>query len=171
MRTDIQATRSALQQVATTAAEAIDATETDIDLTSASSFPTSGTFLVGSEVITYTGKSTNTLTGCVRGANGTTAATHSSGAAVTLMQEIVGPATRLRGITVSSDGSGAGSMTLTSNQGTSLLVIDVPEGDVINLNIPENGIIFPAGIFLTSSANVTAFTLFTDKYSSRGLTS
>tara|TARA_E500000318_G_scaffold4489_1_gene4686 strand:- start:1601 stop:2122 length:522 start_codon:yes stop_codon:yes gene_type:complete len=167
---DIQATRSALQQVSTTAAEAIDATETEIDLTSAASFPTSGTILIESEVITYTGKSTNTLTGCVRGANGTTAATHANTTPVTLMQQIIIPPIRLRAITVASDGTGAGSMTLTSNDGISLLIMDVPNGDVLNLNMPEDGILFPKGIFLTSSVDVAAFTLFTDKYSGKGLT-
>jgi hypothetical protein len=39
--------------------------------------------VIDTESITYSGKSTNTLTGCVRGANGTTAAAHTSGATVT----------------------------------------------------------------------------------------
>tara|TARA_R100000458_G_C8198885_1_gene190037 strand:+ start:125 stop:580 length:456 start_codon:yes stop_codon:yes gene_type:complete len=57
---------------------------TSIDLTSAANFPTSGTIVVGSEQITYTGKSTNQLTGCTRGANSTTAASHSDDDAVTI---------------------------------------------------------------------------------------
>ena len=60
----------------TTAAEAIDASETEIDLTSATGFDSSGTVFINNEQITYTGISTNTLTGCTRGANSTTAATH-----------------------------------------------------------------------------------------------
>ena len=71
------------QSYTTTAAEAIDNSETSIDLTDASSFPSSGRFLVGSEVITYTGKSSNTLTGCTRGAFNTTAAAHNNGSTVT----------------------------------------------------------------------------------------
>jgi hypothetical protein len=39
--------------------------------------------VIDRESITYSGKSTNTLTGCVRGANGTTAAAHTTGATVT----------------------------------------------------------------------------------------
>ena len=66
----------------TTAAEAIDATETEIDLTSSTGFDSTGTVYIGNEQITYTGISTNTLTGCTRGANSTTAATHSSGVTV-----------------------------------------------------------------------------------------
>lgn len=45
------------------------------------SVPASGSFQVGSEVITYTGKGTNTLTGCTRGQYRTTAASYSSGTA------------------------------------------------------------------------------------------
>jgi len=63
----------------TTAAEAIDSSETEIDLTSASSFDSTGTIHVGNEQISYTGISTNTLTGCTRGAGSTTAASHDNG--------------------------------------------------------------------------------------------
>lgn len=65
--------------------EALDDSETSIDLLDASSFPTSGTIEIGSEEITYTGVSTNTLTGCTRGANATVAAAHSLGDSVTLI--------------------------------------------------------------------------------------
>ena len=51
-------------------------------LTSAADFTATGTILIGTEQITYTGKSTNTLTGCVRGANSTTAALHVDGSTV-----------------------------------------------------------------------------------------
>lgn len=43
------------------------------------SVPSSGSFQVGSEVITYTGKGANTLTGCTRAQYRTTAASYSSG--------------------------------------------------------------------------------------------
>jgi hypothetical protein len=56
---------------------------TSIVLTSATGFTASGTIVVDTESITYSGISTNTLTGCVRGANGTTAAAHLTGAVVT----------------------------------------------------------------------------------------
>ncbi len=55
---------------------------TTISLTSASIYPSSGTIIIGSEAITYTGVSTNDLTGCTRGALGTTAAVHSDEDAV-----------------------------------------------------------------------------------------
>lgn len=53
--------------------------DTTITLTSAAQFPTSGTIFIENEQITYTGKSGNNLTGCTRGANSTTAATHADG--------------------------------------------------------------------------------------------
>ena len=52
-------------------------------MASSSSFPSSGTVLIGTELITYTGNSSGTLSGLTRGVLGTTAATHSSGATVT----------------------------------------------------------------------------------------
>ena len=60
----------------TTLAEALDATETEIDLTSSTGFDSTGTIFIDNEQISYTGISTNTLTGCTRGVNSTTAATH-----------------------------------------------------------------------------------------------
>jgi len=51
---------------------------TTITLDSVTQFPTSGTLLIDSEQITYTGTNTSnsTITGCTRGANSTVAATH-----------------------------------------------------------------------------------------------
>ena len=57
---------------------------TTITLDSVWQFPTTGTLLIDSEQITYTGTNTanNTITGCVRGANSTTATTHTDNTAV-----------------------------------------------------------------------------------------
>ena len=68
--------------VSNTLSANINNSVTSIGLTDASSFPTSGTIQIASEKITYTGKSTNTLTGCVRGALSTTAVSHLSGVTV-----------------------------------------------------------------------------------------
>lgn len=46
-------------------------------------FSSTGTIKIGSEEITYTGKTYRTFTGCTRGANSTTAAAHTSGALIT----------------------------------------------------------------------------------------
>jgi|TARA_Y100000114_G_scaffold147976_1_gene160403 hypothetical protein len=55
---------------------------TSITLTSATNFPTTGTILVGGELITYTGKSSNDLTGITRGALGSKRSAHSDGSIV-----------------------------------------------------------------------------------------
>jgi hypothetical protein len=69
----------------TTLNGAINASTTTIVLTDASQFPNSGTnyILIGTEEISYTGVSSNTLTGVTRGVRNTTAATHSDGATIT----------------------------------------------------------------------------------------
>jgi len=55
---------------------------TSITLTSGASFPPIGVILIGTEQIYYTGILVNTLTGLIRGYNGTTPAGHTTGAAV-----------------------------------------------------------------------------------------
>ena len=62
---------------------AINASVTSLAIASATSFPSSGTVIIGTELITYSSVSGNTLSGLTRGANGTTAAIHSDGAVVT----------------------------------------------------------------------------------------
>ena len=77
--------------ITTTLNGAIDASTTTIVLTDASQFPSSGTSFIriGTEDIKYTGVSGNTLTGVVRGARNTTAASHSDGATVTNTTDFV----------------------------------------------------------------------------------
>jgi hypothetical protein len=55
---------------------------TSVTLTNASSFPTSGTVLIGTELITYANKAGNILQTLGRGAQGTTDATHADGSTV-----------------------------------------------------------------------------------------
>lgn len=58
---------------------------TNILLYNALSYPNTGVVTIDSEKIYYTGISGNTLTGCTRGYDGTTAATHNAGATVAPM--------------------------------------------------------------------------------------
>ena len=90
----------------------------------------------------------------------------------TTTNAIVAGPIRLRGIIVASDGTGAGSVTLktTSSAGSTLFVADVPSGDVINFSFPEDGILFPRGIYVSTLTNIKAVTLLTDKFSGPGLT-
>jgi hypothetical protein len=69
----------------------INASTTSITLNDASQLPSSGTnfILIGTEEISYTGISTNTLTGVTRGVRNTTAATHTSGDTVTNTSDYV----------------------------------------------------------------------------------
>ena len=70
-------------QFTSTLSSGINASVTSLTMASSSSFSSSGTVQIGSELITYTGNSSGTLSGLTRGASGTTAAIHSSGATVT----------------------------------------------------------------------------------------
>jgi len=85
---------------------------------------------------------------------------------------IVAQPIRLRGIIIASDSVGAGVLELstTSNTGTTLFIGDVPSGDVINLSFPEDGILFPKGIYCKTKTNIAAYTLLTDKFSGPNLT-
>ena len=63
---------------------AINASTSSIILNSVTGFPTGGGLIkIGTEQINYAGITSSTLTGCVRGVNGTTAASHSNSASVT----------------------------------------------------------------------------------------
>jgi hypothetical protein len=73
-----------------TLSSALTSSATTISLTDASGFASSGTIQIGLEFITYTGKSSNDLTGATRGARGSTAVAHASGVVV---QNISGQAT------------------------------------------------------------------------------
>jgi len=66
-----------------TAAIATTTATTGITIASKTRMPDSGTINVGSENISYTGFNSLELTGVTRGVNGTTAATHADGAAIT----------------------------------------------------------------------------------------
>ena len=75
----------------TTLNGAINSSTTTIVLTSSTNFPSTGTnhILIGTEEISYTGISGNTLTGVTRGVRNTTAATHSDGATITNTSDYV----------------------------------------------------------------------------------
>ena len=79
-------------EATTTLSAGINAVTTTIALTDASQFPSSGTNYVqiGTEELSYTGISTNTLTGVTRGVRNTTAASHSGGDTVTNSSDYVG---------------------------------------------------------------------------------
>ena len=143
----------------------------------------SGCFLWGAQVeqaavkSTYLPTTTTTplygLTDVTRGVNGTTAALATSGDAIQQLPYALSDLnmpTRLKAISVSSDGTGAGRFTLCDKIGTTLLDIDIPDDNLYELDFGDDrGIIFPNGIYVSNSDNITAYTLFTDKHSGAGL--
>jgi hypothetical protein len=84
---------------------------------------------------------------------------------------IIARPVRLRGIIIAWMEQHQVLVTLktTSATGATLFIADVPAGDVINFSFPEDGIVFPKGIYV-STFTVAAVTLLTDKYSGPGLT-
>ena len=93
--------------VASTAAQDHSNSATSIVLVDGGSFASSGIIKIGPEFITYTGKSTHTLTGCTRGAYGTSALASTSGSVVTQAAISLSGLTHLEGQTVKimTDGS------------------------------------------------------------------
>ena len=77
--------------VSTTLDGGINDSVTSITVADASQFSSSGTnfAIIGSEEVSYTGISSNTLTGVTRGVAGTTAASHSDGATITFSTNYV----------------------------------------------------------------------------------
>jgi len=114
------------------------------------------------------------LTGVTRGVNGTTAASASSGDSIQQLPYALGSLdmpVRLRAISVSPDGTGAARLTLCDNNGDTLCDVDIPNAKSYTLNMPEDGIIFPNGVFVSNTDNITAYTVYTEKYSGPSLTS
>ena len=72
--------------------------------------------------------------------------------------------TRLRGLILASDAGGAGTIVLQDNSdSTTLFQGDCPNGDVFAFNIPEDGVLFPGGMKVSTITNIEAATLLIDK--------
>ena len=72
--------------------------------------------------------------------------------------------TRLRGLNLASDAGGAGTIVLQANSdSTTLFQGDCPNGDVFAFNIPEDGVLFPGGMKVSTITNIEAATLLIDK--------
>jgi hypothetical protein len=79
----IEKTRAGAKIMISELSSEISATDTDIPVNSTTHFPEKGAIKIGSEIITYTGKTATTFTGAVRGEDETTASSHASDAPVT----------------------------------------------------------------------------------------
>jgi hypothetical protein len=90
--------------------------------------------------------------------------------AASTTNSIIAAPVRLRGIIIAGLAtSGTVVLKTTSATGATLFQGDVPAGDIINFSFPEDGIVFPKGIYV-STFTVAAVTLLTDKYSGPNLT-
>ena len=148
----------------------INSSATSITLTSAAGFISAGTIVVDTESITYSGISTNTLTGCVRGANGTTAAAHSTGATVTQVTST------FTGWGVAASNGGVGQqlrLWSQSNYGEDLIFN--PRGGALyywavnaNPNVFDRGVIMKAGdtvngaVMQSTSPSLANFVMVSD---------
>ena len=90
---------------------------TTVVVADGTNFSSSGKIQINNEIISYTGKSTNNLTGCTRGQNLTTAAAHTSGDTVDQVVETISGLTHLEGQTVSVLADGATHPTKTVSSG------------------------------------------------------
>lgn len=71
--------------------------------------------------------------------------------------------TRLRGIILSNSTASAGSITLQDGNSVTQFIGDAPAGDVFAFNIPEDGILFPGGMKVSTITNIEGATLLIDK--------
>ena len=70
--------------------------------------------------------------------------------------------TRLRGIILASDGTGAGTVILQDGNSVTQFQVDVPAGDVFAYNLAEDGIVFEGGMTVSALSNATV-TVIIDK--------
>jgi hypothetical protein len=157
--------------------------DTDVRSPSYTGDGTSGIFIWGAQIeeasspslyLPTTTSPLEGLTGVTRGVNGTTAASASSGDSIQQLPYALGSLdmpVRLKAISVSPDGTGAARLTLCDNNGDTLCDVDIPNAKSYTLNMPEDGIIFPNGVFVSNTDNITAYTVYTEKYSGPSLTS
>ena len=120
----------------------LTATDTTITLTSATNFASAGYIKIDDEVIQYTGKSGNAVTGCTRGSSGTTAATHEDGSTVQFyvlagipLTEINKTHTSISGIELDSfeiTTTTAATKTMTAGGSNALITKNVPYDTMYN---------------------------------------
>ena len=92
------------QNGVTTLSTNINNSVTTIPVVSTTGFQSAGALLIGAELITYTGKTATSFTGCTRGQYGSSNAAHVSGVYVTEGQVGIGSAALVMTETSSSNG-------------------------------------------------------------------
>jgi hypothetical protein len=132
---------------------ALNNSTTTVTVDSTTGFPTSGTIDIDSELITYAAKTGTTFTGCVRGTNGTTAASHLDNAIVTDASSWIGWGLQSNTTTTILD---AASWSL-DNFGQ-ILVATVKNGGIFTWN---PGAAFPLTIRATAATNAPTASVMT----------
>lgn len=92
------------QDGVTTLTAGINNSVTTIPVASTTSFQNTGVILIGSELISYTGKTATSFTGCTRGQYSSSSASHLSGAYVGEAQAATAPVALFMSETTSSNG-------------------------------------------------------------------
>lgn len=92
------------QDGVTTLSAGINNAVTTIPVVSTTGFQSAGAFIIGSEVITYTGKTATSFTGCVRGQYGSSNSAHLAGVYVGEAQAPTGAVALFMSDTTSSNG-------------------------------------------------------------------
>jgi len=137
----------AVNGLQTTLASSCTDTDTTLTLTSTSGFPTTGMVTIdNNEVVSYTGISGSQLTGCTRGADGTTALPHNLGVTVgltvvaahhnLLKDEIIAVESALGASFTKGNLSEATSSVLTVSNGTGAVI---GSGTTIEVNQASSG--------------------------------
>jgi hypothetical protein len=130
----------------------ITSAATSLTLTSASSFPVNGVIKIDSEQIFYETISGNVLSGLTRGYNGTTAASHTTGASVGSSSMLVTDATYQPSVgdyILYSGASAVNGITISGQY----IVTNVPNGSSSTYYISTTDINTTTPIFSTASAN------------------
>lgn len=165
----------AITQVNNTLNGSLTSSATTIPLVSSTGFASIGTVLIDNELINYTAISGNNLTGASRGAGGSTAASHNSGALVSENQclltssggvpSLTSPLTKrvINAILIASsfspgqNSSGAGTGQGSGNgAGSGMFQTAMAVGGSVSLN---NGAVISNGSVTTSSANFSGSTI------------
>ena len=137
---------------------ALNNSTTTVTVDSTTGFPTTGTIDIDLELITYTAKTGTTFTGCVRGTNGTTAASHLDNAVVTNATDWTewGEESNIAGTSIE-----AGSWSL-DNFGQ-LLVATVKNGGTYTWDPSISGRLNTRATIVTNAPTASIMTLVSDR--------
>ena len=133
--------------LSTTLNGAHNAAVTTITVVSTTNFPTRGLISIDTEVISYTGTTATTFTGCTRGADSTTAASHSDAATVAQVPTAMNQNDVTGAVVAVETKLGTGSSTATANtvlRGTGAGTTSF--GQIVNGDIAANTIAAPSKI-------------------------